>query len=136
MATPVGICHFCGKDTKLSFEHIPPQSAFNNQPVFMKTFEEVMSDTSPFNKGGRKQQRGFGAYTLCVKCNNDTGAWHGNAYVDWAYQGLRHAHHAKQVPEMLFNFRIFPSRVLKQVLCESVRKYGVSIPRPLVGGRN
>jgi len=83
----------------------------------MKTFDEVINEAPPFNKGGRKQQRGFGSYTLCVKCNNDTGAWYGNAYVSWAYQGLRHAHYAKQVPEMLFNFQIFPSRVLKQVIC-------------------
>lgn len=117
MATPAGICHLCGEDTKLSFEHIPPHSAFNDQPVFIKTFEEVVRDEPPFNKGGRKQQRGFGSYTLCVKCNNDTGAWYGNAYVSWAYQGMQHAHYAKRVPDMIFNFRIFPGRVIKQILC-------------------
>ena len=78
---------------------------------------KAILESPPFNKGGRKQQRGFGSYTLCLKCNNDTGAWYGNAYVDWAYQGLRYAHFARRVPEMLFNFQIFPSRVIKQILC-------------------
>ena len=30
-----GKCHICGKDSKLSYEHIPPQKAFNNQKVKM-----------------------------------------------------------------------------------------------------
>jgi len=27
---------------------------------------------------GPIQQRGMGSYTLCNKCNNDTGHWYGN----------------------------------------------------------
>lgn len=32
-----GICHICGKYGKLSYEHIPPQSAFNNRKRKMST---------------------------------------------------------------------------------------------------
>lgn len=30
-----GCCHICGNFTKLSYEHIPPKSAYNNSPVFV-----------------------------------------------------------------------------------------------------
>ena len=66
---------------------------------------------------GRTRQRGAGAYTLCARCNNATGAWYGPAYVDWAYQGLRLSEHAQAAPSLLFTFHIFPLRVIKEVLC-------------------
>lgn len=66
---------------------------------------------------GRQLQRGSGAYTLCGKCNNDTGAWYGNAYLDWAWQGMRFAHFANRAPSIYFTFQIFPLRVVKQIVC-------------------
>lgn len=31
-----GICRICGEHKRLTFEHVPPQSAFNSNPVFFK----------------------------------------------------------------------------------------------------
>lgn len=28
-----GICHICGNDGKLSYEHVPPEAAFNNHRI-------------------------------------------------------------------------------------------------------
>lgn len=33
-------------------------------------------------------QQGAGDYTLCHKCNNNTGAWYGAAFVAFAYQAM------------------------------------------------
>ena len=33
---------------------------------------------------GKISQRGAGGYTLCERCNSDTGAWYGAAFVSWA----------------------------------------------------
>ena len=117
--TVYGHCHLCGRYGPLSFEHVPPKSAFNSDPVYARKFEEVLGedysvDTQP---RGRKIQRGSGGYTLCGKCNNDTGAWYGNAYVNWAWQGRRFSAMSSVAPSIYLSFHIFPLRVLKQVVC-------------------
>lgn len=56
-----GICHICLRETKLSFEHYPPKSCFNNEKVIIQ---------------GKIRQKGLGDYTLCEQCNNNTGAWY------------------------------------------------------------
>ncbi len=62
-------------------------------------------------------QRGFGAHTLCGRCNNDTGHWYGSAYVDWVWQAARLLVRASGAPTLYYPFRIFPLRVIKQVVC-------------------
>src|SRR5438552_9354996 len=84
----IGVCHLCGTEGRLSFEHVPPKAAFNNRPVVAYGFEEAIK-AGPENSGkGRIQQRGAGAYTLCGKCNNDTGRWYGKHYAAWTYGAL------------------------------------------------
>lgn len=39
----------------------------------------------PRNKG-TYHQGGFGRYTLCESCNNNTGWWYGREYVIWAHE--------------------------------------------------
>jgi hypothetical protein len=112
-----GICHLCGTDGKLSFEHVPPQSAFNNQPVLRSTFEQVLEKENLDEIQGRQQQRGVGAYTLCEKCNNDTGAWYVPAFSEWAAQAMRIVIGTRGAPSLEYPFNLFPLRVLKQVIC-------------------
>lgn len=39
-----GICRLCGKDTSLSYEHVPPKVAFNKNTKFVSVdFEEYVS---------------------------------------------------------------------------------------------
>src|SRR5690606_11811805 len=66
---------------------------------------------------GRIKQRGMGEYTLCGKCNSDTGAWYGNAYVAWAQQGMDLAKYTAEAPSFAYTFRIHPLQVLKQIVC-------------------
>lgn len=87
-----GKCALCGKETELTFEHIPPRMALNNEPkkpiAGEEAFLHMVSDKNPWDIEGIKydnQQRGMGDYSLCMECNNNTGAWYANEYVRISY---------------------------------------------------
>lgn len=88
-----GKCKICGKETELTFEHVPPFKAFNSRKVKKFGFDdtlELMAGTDgrlPWDTTGLKgeyHQKGYGDYYLCPKCNNDTGSWYMNDYVVFA----------------------------------------------------
>lgn len=112
-----GKCHICGRYTKLTFEHVPPRSAFNNRPVVNTPFENLVNAPDLDHLKGPITQKGSGGYTLCAQCNNDTGRWYGKSFVDWTYQGLSYSEIAKHNPHASFLFRIHPLRVIKQIVC-------------------
>ncbi len=114
-----GNCHICGENKKLSFEHVPPSSAFNDCPAVSKHIFELINKNpdSYFEKKGKISQRGIGAYTLCEKCNNDTGTWYGDAFVRWAHQGMDILKLTQGSPSLYYTFHIFPLRVIKQIIC-------------------
>lgn len=61
-----GTCHICCENKKLTFEHFPPRSAFNDSKVMYK---------------GELMQRGLGKKTLCADCNNKMGSFYLHEYV-------------------------------------------------------
>lgn len=82
-----GICHICGKYGKLSYEHIPPQAAFNNSKRKLSTLDALLKDETenrtPWDINGlryKQFQNGIGFYTLCESCNNVTGGKYGGKY--------------------------------------------------------
>jgi hypothetical protein len=115
----LGICQICGIDGELSFEHVPPRSAFNNHPVFVPHFNALIENLDlDFRKvKGKIYQLGAGAHTLCEKCNSITGAWYGDAFIDWAYQAARILKYTEGKASLYYQFRIFPLRVIKQIVC-------------------
>jgi hypothetical protein len=114
----IGICHLCGTHTKLSYEHIPPRAAFNDQPVVRAGIDELIKKESSLDKlAGKTYQRGIGGYTLCEKCNSLMGAWYGPAFIDWTYQLARVLILARGEPSLYYLYKIFPLRVIKQIVC-------------------
>ncbi len=83
-----GNCAICGTYGPLSFEHVPPRKAFNDYPVREILFADAVNVGPDDSLRGRIEQRGSGGYTLCAPCNNNTGAWYGEAFIDWCYQGM------------------------------------------------
>lgn len=84
-----GICHICGEYKKLTYEHIPPEAAFNSQRRKMNTVEELMEskkiNRAPWDIEGLKYkqfQQETDFYTLCGECNSFTGTKYGGAYSD------------------------------------------------------
>ena len=113
-----GNCRICGKHAQLSFEHVPPEAAFNNCPVVGKHIIDLINKDPDyyFDEKGHKSQRGAGAYTLCEQCNSDTGSWYGDAFANFTYQSLDILQHAEGPPSLYYPFRIYPLRVIKQII--------------------
>lgn len=115
-----GTCHLCGSEAKLSFEHVPPEKAFNDRALTNIDVQKLLhsedikklDDTS-----GIISQRGAGGYTLCIPCNTKTGGWYGGAYVDWVYQGMEIITAINDRPKLTYPFQIYPLRVIKQIIC-------------------
>ena len=91
--TVEGLCKLCGQHKQLTFEHVPPESAFNS--VAVKEFSpEVTVDMMTGVDGrrpwdfsglsGKVNQRGGGGYYLCSNCNSNTGSWYISEYVKLA----------------------------------------------------
>jgi len=113
-----GVCHICGEYTKLSFEHVPPKAAFNSKPVVNANIEALIKKEKDLdNFSGKTSQRSSGGYTLCEECNSLTGTWYGADYVEWIYQISRVLLLSKGEPSLYYLYRIFPLRVIKQIIC-------------------
>ena len=106
-----GFCRLCGQYKKLSFEHIPPRSAFNDRQQVFQTMQDLFS-----GRGYSKFRRGVGAYSICETCNNRTGAWYGEAYAEWARQGLEWLDKLETNSILDLPYYIKPLNVIKQVI--------------------
>lgn len=88
----IGKCHICQKEAELTYEHIPPNKAFNWEPAKSIEGDEIMKliaddDRMPWEVEGLKykqKQRGMGMYSLCARCNNITGHFYGMEYIKFA----------------------------------------------------
>jgi hypothetical protein len=112
-----GTCCLCGEHKELSFEHSPPRAAFNDNPLLYAETEWIRNCRNIDEPRGKIRQRGAGAYTLCVRCNNDTGAWYGPAYVRLTEQGMEYLQSVRSAPRFSLPFHIHPLRVMKQIVC-------------------
>jgi hypothetical protein len=61
----VGDCHICGVHGPLSYEHVPPEAAFNDRMAVKANMGEWFSEGKWTGKG-QQQQRGAGEYTLLL----------------------------------------------------------------------
>lgn len=80
----MGRCRICGRVRPLSFEHVPPESAFNDSGMLLSTIGAWIVKQQGGKTRDRYQQHGGGVYSLCEPCNNNTGSWYGCEYVRWA----------------------------------------------------
>jgi hypothetical protein len=113
---PEGNCHLCGKYGPLSFEHLPPRSAFNDQPVLLGSIDSVWDAGMDETKvKGKIQQRGAGAYTLCGWCNSFTGRNYAPAFTAWCRQGMEIMYRASGRPSLIYMNYLMPLSVLKQI---------------------
>lgn len=111
-------CHICGRLDNLSFEHVPPKKAFNNTGVLIAD----MNFERPFTISGVPQgattfQRGMGSYSLCCKCNNDTGSWYGQSFIQFCRKGMNVLQKTNYKPTLFYFGDIYPLAVIKQIIC-------------------
>ena len=113
-----GQCHLCGDYGKLSYEHVPPKSAFNRNKVLIAGGERIFQGSFDLDKiRGIQLQRGMGGYTLCERCNNNTGRRYGPSYASWIYQAYRYLQISSSATELQLPYWVYPLRVIKQILC-------------------
>ena len=112
-----GICCLCGVEGPLSFEHVPPRTAFNGRRVVsFKGMDTVKLGPGESIRGsGRIQQRGAGGHTLCPRCNNETGGWYAGHFVEWCYQAAHILERSGGRPSLIYFYHIYPLRILKQI---------------------
>lgn len=111
-----GNCALCGKFKKLSFEHVPPAAAFNNKPIFIQSHEHLVNQSSYVYGKKMKSNKGFGGYTLCEACNNNTGDWYARDFVEFAHQGMKIIQSTKPQYIIKGTYKIKPLNIIKQIL--------------------
>ncbi len=112
-----GICHLCGK-VEISNEHAPSKAAFNTRDLIIfkiaQPLQRFLSWSPEIQQGGNVTK------TLCIECNNLSGAWYNTAYVKLARASSKYAHEdfaGKQVTLKCFTY---PLRIVKQALIHIV----------------
>ena len=115
---PEGKCRICGIVGPLSWEHVPPEAAYNKHRTVRAARDQMLKSELWDGARGHVQQRGSGGYTLCERCNNNTGTWYGGEYAARAQQGLERLLRipAHETDPFYVPFRGRPLRFLKQVL--------------------
>lgn len=112
-----GICRICGKHKKLTFEHVPPESAFNSNPIYFQKSVHLHDTKSPLYGKRIRSNQGAGGYYLCKTCNNLTGSYYGESYKKFAYIGktalMNKVWASKNIT---FEYAVQPLNILKQVL--------------------
>lgn len=106
-----GQCWLCGKIGKLSFEHVPPEKAFNDKKVFHDNVSNMLK-----NHKVKISQRGVGDHTLCEPCNNNTGKMYGTAFIDFCKRAAEVLSQAYGPPTLHYEYSTYPLRVLKQIV--------------------
>jgi hypothetical protein len=82
----LGTCRLCRKgDTTLTFEHVPPRSAFNRTLSREYTYDAWQLALSRGRARYEQFQRGSGGYYLCDPCNRFLGQRYVREFRNWAY---------------------------------------------------
>lgn len=80
MAKIIGKCAICGEYDTLSYEHIPPKDALNKNGVKVYSGDDAIKRYKGEQSKYIIRQQGMGKYSLCQKCNNNTGNWYAKEY--------------------------------------------------------
>lgn len=122
MSKHYGQCALCGAECDLSFEHIPPQAAFNRSPAKPVSGDDVIFDDErmPWEMEGLPYinlQRGMGMYSLCQSCNNNTGSWYAEEYILMAHAVHQFISNPIEPDVNAIGIKeMHPARFIKQVL--------------------
>jgi len=111
-----GHCRLCGNYRPLTKEHVPPQAAFNSQTIIETTMDDWLDGDFMRPTKGKMVQGGSSHITLCRDCNSSTGAWYGNAFKHWCYEGASILLATGCEPQLSYPFYIQPLNVLKQIV--------------------
>ncbi|MDZ7759471.1 MAG: hypothetical protein U5L00_04345 [Desulfovermiculus sp.] len=127
-------CHICLKKYKLTKEHVPPKSAFNQ---YNRLWERLVHEGYKVLRRVTHIKGGLWVKTICEKCNNETCSFYANEYVKLVKQLV-------EKPELFDSFggaRIFsvdvnPLYVAKEIVTMILAVEPVSYARHVPELRN
>lgn len=128
-----GKCALCGKLKLLTFEHIPPQCAFNNKAIYVQNHEHLIDEKSYLFGKKKKFQRGFGKQSLCSSCNNNTGNWYVKEFCSFTEQGMQILKNNRIPDYIRGDYIIKPLNVLKQILLMFLSADSMGVIRDIKG---
>ena len=82
-----GVCACCGEHGKLTFEHVPPRSCYNDRSAQLLEGTKALGLVPGEIGRGRIQQRGAGGYYTCARCNSATGNMYVPETIGWVQRG-------------------------------------------------
>ncbi|TCC91926.1 hypothetical protein EZ428_09260 [Pedobacter frigiditerrae] len=109
-------CFLCGKVGNLTFEHIPPQCAFNNKSIYIQGHDHLIDEKNYLFGKKSLSNRGFGKHCLCASCNNSTGNWYAKDFCAFTQQGLKILEQTTDPHLSSGSYTIKPLNVIKQIL--------------------
>lgn len=86
-------CRICGMEGPLTFEHVPPRSAFNRDRAEVMGLDAwLRRDAGGPVERGKIMQRGSGFESLCEICNNRAGRLYVPEFRKWTQMGMQVLH--------------------------------------------
>ncbi|WP_155941650.1 hypothetical protein [Maribacter sp. Hel_I_7] len=114
-----GICHLCGQNTDLSFEHVPPRTTFNKNTKYTSVdFEDYIKIKNPLKEKpkGKIKQGGIGYNSFCKECNSFLGANYVPAYKRWVQGGFEILKNTEFCPHKYLIKEVEPLKILKHII--------------------
>jgi len=111
------LCSICGEEKKLTFEHMPPKKSGNDNPVNIVGLENMTPLGGYMYQNKKKSPKGFGGYKLCKECNNLTGSYYAESYIDHSIELCNGINHNQTTSKFQVTCKLKPLNFVKQVLC-------------------
>lgn len=113
----IGTCCICGKEKKLTYEHLPLRGTGNKIPMVERA--ALLN-----NQKDVIRQQGSGLHSLCESCNNNTGSWYGNEYekfhsyiINSGNTEIQKSIYTGEIKIYTNEIKIKPLKVFKEIVC-------------------
>lgn len=118
MKDKMGVCNICGQYKELTKEHVPPRKAFNNGRWTEILYENDNWLDNPLMTPHKKRihQGGVYFFSICEKCNNNTGRYYARAYSSWCHYSMDILRRTKGDSSLYIPNSLYPLRVIKQII--------------------
>lgn len=112
----MGKCRLCGKTKKMTAEHVPPQSAYNDQQIRFTSFSDFFASNNTRPLRYKTSKNGMKQWSLCAECNKSTGHDYVPAFTEWTNQAYSWLEKLNEWSGIPLRYEIQPLNVLKQIL--------------------